>query len=240
MAIVSEDLRYTAIDTEMHGRLFRDDAWTGPRPAVLVFPEGFGISDHTYDAARRITELGYIGMACDIYGGAHFHNGPCPDLVERNLKLTSDRNRMRATGTVPLDLLRARDDVDAARIAAAGYCIGGTLAMELAFAEAPIRAAVAFHPSFRGLTLDDAGKSSCPVHLHIGVDDYAAPPEARAAFETAMRGTGVRWRMMLYGGVKHSFANPDCAGMGDAVAYDAEVHEDSWCSMAELFERQFA
>jgi dienelactone hydrolase len=240
MAIVSEDVRYTAIDSEMHGRLFRDDRWRSCRPAVMVFPEGFGISEHTYDAAQRITELGYIGLACDVYGEAYFHNGPSAELVERNRRVTSDQRRLRATGISALNLLRARDDVDASRIAAIGYCLGGTIAMELGFAAAPIAAIASFHPSFRGLTLPDAGNTPCPMDLYMGAEDYASPPEARTAFEAAMKGTGVRWRMILYGSVKHSYTNPNCSGMGDAVAYDAEAARHSWESMAALFEEAFA
>jgi dienelactone hydrolase len=240
MAIVSEDIRYTAVDSEMHSRLFRDEGWTDRRPAVMIFPEGFGISEHTYDAAFRIAELGYVALACDVYGEGYFHNGPCPELVERNLKLTSDQNRMRRAGFAPLELLQARGDVDASRIAAAGYCLGGTVAMELGFAAAPIRCVTSFHPSFRGLTLAEAGNTRCPIDLYMGADDYASPPEARAAFEEAMKETGVRWRMIVYGAVKHSFANPNCAGMGDAVAYDAEATRHSWESMSDLLARTFA
>ena len=240
MAIIGEDVRYTAFDNTMHGRVFRDDRWTDPRPAVLIFPEGFGISEHTYDAARRVTELGYIGMACDLYGEAYFHNGPSDYLAARNRELTSNQALLRTTGTSALELLRARGDVDSARIAAAGYCFGGTIAIELGFAAAPIVAVASFHPSFRGLTLVDAGNTRCPMHLFIGAEDYSAQPAARMPFEEALNGAGVRWRMTLYGSVKHSYTNPDCQGMGDAVEYDAEADQDSFESMARLLARAFA
>lgn len=236
MAIVSEDIRYRAQGRTMHGRLFRDDAWQGARPAVTVFPEGFGISDHTYEAARRIARLGYLGFACDLYGEGFFHNGPHPYLGERNTELTTDRQALRAIGTSALAVLHARADVDAARIAAIGYCLGGTIAIELGFAGERLAAISTFHPTFRGLTLADAANTPCPMQLFVGADDYACRPEARVTFEAAMEGTGVRWQMTVYGGVRHSFTNPDCQGMGDKVAYDAEADRHSWSEMAALFE----
>jgi dienelactone hydrolase len=76
MSVKAEDVRY---GSSMHGRLFRDDLSSDPRPGVLVFPEGFGISDHTYKAAERVAALGYVALACDLYGGGYFHNGPSPE-----------------------------------------------------------------------------------------------------------------------------------------------------------------
>jgi dienelactone hydrolase len=239
MAIVSEQIRYPALDMAMHGRLFRDDSWREPRPAVLIFPEGFGISQHTYDAARRVAELGYVGMACDLYGEGYFHNGPSQYLRERNVVITTQQAVMRATGTSALDVLRARADVDPARIAAAGYCLGGTIAMELGFAGAPIVGIASFHPSFKGMTYADVANVLCPMEIFLGAEDYASPPEARALFEQAMHGKGVRWRMTVYGSVKHSYTNPNCEGMGDAVAYDAEADAHSFHAMAKMLEEVF-
>ena len=240
MAIASEDIRYVSNGTEMHGRLFRDDGWTGQRPAVLVFPEGFGISEHTFAAARRMTELGYIGVACDLYGGGYFHNGSMPRHISENERFTAEPERLLAVGTGALEHVRARDDVDGSRIAASGYCLGGTIAMALAFDVAPIVAVASFHPSFRCLPLANAAKIVCPMHLFIGSLDYAAPPEARAAFEKAMGASGAAWRLMLYGGVKHSFTNPNIEGLGDRAAYDPEADAHSWASMAALFEKTLA
>ncbi|MEZ5736789.1 MAG: dienelactone hydrolase family protein [Novosphingobium sp.] len=240
MVIVSEEVRYRALDLSMRGRLFRDDSARGTRPAVLIFPEGFGISEHTYAAARRVAELGYVGLACDLYGDAYFHNGPSDYLRERNVALTTDQALMRATGTSALDVLHARADVDNARIAAAGYCLGGTIAMELGFAGAPVAAIASFHPSFKGMTYADAANVPCPMEIFLGAEDYASPPETRALFEQAMHGKGVRWRMTVYGSVKHSYTNPNCEGMGEAVAYDEEADRHSWNAMVAMLETAFA
>ena len=237
---MNEDVRYTALDTPMHGRLFRDPSATGPQPGVLVFPEGFGISEHTYGIAEKLAALGYVALAADLYGEGFFHNGPSADIATRNAKITADPARMQAVGRSAFDLLAARPEVDAGRIAACGHCFGGTVATALAFSGAPVAAVASLHPSFRGLDLDRAANARCPIHLFVGAEDYAAPPAARAGFEAVMAGTGVRWRMTVYGGVKHGFTNPDCEGMGEKVAYDAEADADSWAQMTALFAAAFA
>ncbi|MGI4755755.1 MAG: dienelactone hydrolase family protein, partial [Janthinobacterium lividum] len=45
----------------------------GARPAVLVFPEAFGLSDHARNRAQRLAELGYAALACDLHGEAALH-----------------------------------------------------------------------------------------------------------------------------------------------------------------------
>lgn len=245
MTIVAEDIRYPLRnpdlpDLTMHGRLFREKALDGPRPAVMIFPEGFGISEHTYRAARRLAERGYVALACDLYGNGYFHNGPSEYLRERNVAITTNTALMRATGTSALEAVRVRADVDRTRIAAIGYCLGGTIAMELGFAGAPIVGIASFHPSFKGMTYADAAQLPCPMEIFLGAEDYASPPETRALFEQAMHGKATRWQMTVYGSVKHSYTNPDCQGMGDAVAYNAAADRHSWQAMLQMLDAVFA
>lgn len=236
MTVKAEDVRYEgAAGASMEGRLFRDDQSPDPRPGVLVFPEGFGISEHTYNAAERIAGLGYVAMACDLYGGGYFHNGPSPETQRRVSAIMAKPKGLLAIGNAAYNHLRSLACVDPDRIAAIGYCLGATVAMELAFSGAPIRAVAGFHPSFTGSTLADAEQTLGHLHLFVGAEDYAAPPQARAEFEQALAGKGVRWRMTVYGSVKHSFTNPNCAGMGDKVAYDAEADQHSFEAMRALF-----
>ncbi len=239
-SLIGEDVTYPAGDVSMRGRLFSDPRQPGPRPGVLVFPEGFGISEHTFGEARRIASLGYIALACDLYGGGYFHNGPSPVTLEKKNSVMS-RLGLAGIGSSALRFLASRPEVDPRRIAACGYCLGATVAIELALRGEPIVAVAAFHPSFDALSLEPPVRLSCPVHLFMGTRDYANSPEKRAPFESALK--QVRepsWRMTLYGGVKHSYTNPNIVGMGEACGYDQEAHEHSFNSLAQLFGQCFA
>jgi dienelactone hydrolase len=236
MTIVSENVRYRAADLSMHGRLFRDAGATSPLPGALVYPDGFGIGEHAYEVAERLAGLGYVALACDLYGEAYCSGGPCPEVKARNDRISVDPGLFRAIATTPYELLRNRPEVDGARIVAAGYCFGGALGLDLAFTGAEVAAVASFHPSFRVLSLPEAGKARGRLHLFVGAEDYAAPPEARAELEAAFAGQGVRWRMTLYGGVKHAFTTRNCEGMGDKVAYDAEADRDSWAQSLAMFD----
>jgi dienelactone hydrolase len=242
MAIVSEDIRYTANGLAMHGRVFRDDKLTGPRPGVLVHPEGYGVSDHTYGMARRHAELGYVALACDLWGEAYYRNGGGEETRARHDKLRATPNGLLNVGKSAYEALIARPDVDRKRIATSGYCIGATIAIELSFSGGvPIAAVAGFHPTFHGVTHENAGNAKGPVHVYMGDLDYACPPADRAKFEAALKAKGIPWRMTIYGNVKHSYTNPDCMALNEPTqAYDAAAAKHSWDAMADLFREAFA
>lgn len=238
MTPIGENVSYAAGKTVMQGRLFTHPTRSDALPGVLVFPEGFGISEHTFQEAQRIRDLGYVVLACDLYGGGYFYNGPSPVTVERRDRALAELG-LAGIGTSALRYLSSRPEVDSRRIAACGYCLGATVAMELALIGEPIAAVAGFHPSFHALSLERPRNPSCPIHLFMGTLDYANSPEMRAPFESALKHTP-SWRMTIYGGVRHSFTNPNVQGMGDACGYDREAHEHSFAGLATLFKQRFA
>ena len=65
----TESVRYDADGLQMIGHFAYDENDSKKRPAVLVFPEAFGLGDHAKTRAERIAaELGYVAMACDLHG----------------------------------------------------------------------------------------------------------------------------------------------------------------------------
>jgi dienelactone hydrolase len=228
-------LEYTADGLPMKSDLYLPDA-AGKRPGVLVFPEAFGIGEHVRARARRLAEQGYVALACDLHGNADRY-----DRIEEVMgligPLRGEVARIRARAAGGFDALRARPEVDPARIAAIGFCFGGTMSLELARGGADIRAAIGFHSGLATVAPDDAKHIKARVLVCIGADDPAIPAEERAAFEQEMRAGGVNWQMHLYGGVVHSFTNDKAAALGQPgfARYDADADARSWRAMRELF-----
>jgi dienelactone hydrolase len=134
-----------------------------------------------------------------------------------------------------------RPEVDASKVAAIGYCFGGTLSLELARSGAPIKGVVGFHSGLATALPQDAKNIKGKVLVCIGADDPGVPPEQRAAFEQEMRDGRVDWRMHLYGGVVHSFTNPDAVKLNNPAfaRYDEEADKRSWGEMMSLFKEVF-
>ena len=236
MTITTETIRYSGDDLAMIGTLYADDAQAGPRPGVLVFPEAFGPGPHAHGRARRLAEAGYAAMACDLHGDGRTI-GSLAEVMPllEGLRPHPPKIRSRASGA--FGALCASPLVDAARVAAIGFCFGGTMALELGRSGASIAAIVGFHSGLQTAAPQDAKNIGCPVLVCIGADDPGIPAEQRAAFEAEMREGGVDWTMHLYGGVVHSFTNPDADKLGrpEFARYDARADARSWTAMIALF-----
>ncbi|HEY1584794.1 MAG TPA: dienelactone hydrolase family protein, partial [Polyangia bacterium] len=183
----------------------------------------------------RYAELGYVAFTLDYYGDGR----PLADrsaIGERLQRFSNDPPFARRVGTAGLDVLLRQPRTDASRIAAVGYCFGGSMVLELARTGADIKAVVGFHPGLQDRR-DDSANIRGAVLMCAGADDPIVPLDHRRAFEEEMRAAGVDWRMNLYGGAKHSFTNPQVDALGsDALAYDRRTDERSWRAMLDLFD----
>lgn len=229
-----ETVTYDADGVTLKSRLFYKE-YGEPRPAVLVFPEAFGLGDHALSRAQRLAEMGYVSLASDIHGNGRLLK-QLDEAVGLLQPLYDDRKRMRARGLAALELLTQRKEVDPRRVASIGFCFGGTMSLELARGGADIKAVVGFHS---GLATN--APSPRPIRSRIlvciGADDPFIVPDERAAFEAEMRKAGADWQMHIYGGAVHSFTNREADGRGrpEAMRYSAEADARSWASMQELF-----
>jgi len=237
----TEILSYEADGLNMQASLYFEAGVSGQRPGILVFPEAFGLGEHAKSRARKLAGLGYIALACDLHGESKVFDdlGAVMPLIGA-LREAPARIRARAQGG--LHALLARPEVDASRIAAIGYCFGGTMALELARGGAPIAGAVGFHSGLATAAPQDAHQIKGKVLVCLGADDPGIDSDQRKAFEAEMRAGKVDWQMNLYGGVVHSFTNPaaDAMGRPDFARYDAKADARSWAAMRAFFDEIFA
>jgi dienelactone hydrolase len=237
--VATRDVEYDVAGGTMIGRLAVPDG-DGRRPAVLIAHEGPGLDDYQKDRAARFAELGYVAFALDYHGGGK----PLADrdeMMPRLAKLAEDPDRVRTLGQAGLDVLLAEPRADPSKVAAVGYCFGGTLVLELARSGADLKAVVGMHPGLATARPEDAANITGRVLVCVGSEDPFISPEQRQAFEAEMRAAGVDWRMNLYGGAEHTFTHPwaeliDIPG----VKYHRLTDARSWRAMLDLFDEAFA
>ncbi len=116
---------------------------------------------------------------------------------------------MRARAAAGLDVLRNRPETDPARLAAIGYCFGGTTVLELARSGADLVSVVSFHGGLDTPTPGDARNIKGKVLVLHGGDDPFVPTKQVEAFQEEMRKGGVDWQFVTYGGAVHGFTNPE-------------------------------
>jgi len=238
----TDTIVYQADGLNMIGHFAFDETATGPRPGVLVFPEAFGLGPHAKGRAERIAaELGYAALACDLHGDQTIVSG-LEAVMGLLQPLRTETARVRARTVEAFAALAARPEVDATRIAAIGYCFGGTMSFELALTGADLKAAVGFHSGLAVTAPQDAAKIKGKVMALLGAEDPGIVAEARETFAKMLTDARVDWQMTLYGGVVHSFTNPEAEKLGrpEFARYDARADARSWVQMCDLLSEAFA
>jgi dienelactone hydrolase len=217
-----------------------DDAGGGRRPGVLVVHEGGGINEHPKQRAAMLAELGYVALACDMYGGGQFVS----DRARRGQlmgELRSEPAKLRRRVQAGLDALAAEASVDPGKLGAIGFCFGGMTVLELARSGAPIAGVVSFHGILDTEQPAEAGAIKARVLVLHGSADPFAPMAKVAAFSEEMQRAEANWQVNVYGGAQHGFTRVDAAQLGMAgVAYHAEADRRSWQAMQSFFVDAFA
>jgi dienelactone hydrolase len=227
-------LNYSAEGVDFVGTLFLP-AGSGKAPGVLVAHESPGVTGHTLDAAERLAGLGFAALATDYQGGGQVVTDR-DEMMRRYGWFMEDPSHIRARMGAALEALKAQPRVNAWRLAAVGYCYGGTAALELARGGADLKAVVGFHSGLGTARPQDAGNIKGKVLVQIGADDPVISPDQRAGFEQEMTAAGVDWRMVVYGRTGHSFTNPEADGWGmPGFAYHHDSDRRSWTAMSDLF-----
>jgi dienelactone hydrolase len=236
--MTSSDVEYSIDGKRYLGHLAVPDG-DDRRPGVLVCHEGPGLDDHAKGRADRLAaELGYVAFALDYHGDGR--PLPMAEVMPKLGELMGSPERTRQLGRAGLDVLLANPRVDHAKVAAIGYCFGGTMALELARDGADLAAVVGFHSGLATAAPANKGAVKAKVLTCIGVDDPIIPPEQRGAFEAEMNAAGADWRMNLYSHAAHSFTNPAAGALGmPGIAYHAPTDARSWRAMIDLFEEVF-
>jgi len=155
-AIHTETVDYQQGGATLEGYLAYDDSISGKRPGVLIVDQWMGITDTEKMRAKMLAQMGYVAFCADIYG-----KGVRPTTVQeagaQAGKYKGNRQLLRARVNAALDELKSNDLVDTNRVAAIGYCFGGTTAIELARSGAQLNGVVSFHGGLDSLLAGHEG-----------------------------------------------------------------------------------
>ncbi|HEX8240664.1 MAG TPA: dienelactone hydrolase family protein [Allosphingosinicella sp.] len=227
-------IRYEAGDGVALTGYVADGSGGRPAPGVLVAHEGGGLGRHTKERARRLGELGYLAFALDYYGE---EDPPLERAMALGKALRGDRPLFLSRLAAGLAVLTAQANVDRARLAGIGYCMGGAAVIELARTGAPFVALVGFHSGFVPGTPEENEAIKGKLLLCHGADDPIVTAAQRDAFLAEATAARIDWQLHLYGGVGHSFTNPDIDAHGlPGFAYDEAADRRSWAAMLNLFD----
>lgn len=234
--IKEQPVEYQSSGVACEGWSAVDAAKPGRKPAVLIVHQWTGISDNEKMRARMLAEMGYNVLCADVYGKGIRPQPPAAGQEAGKYK--GNRPLLRERVNAALEVLRKDPNTDPARIAAIGYCFGGTAVIELARSGASVKGVVSFHGGLDSPTPGDGKNIKCKVLALHGADDPFVPKDEIAAFEKEMKDAGVEYKLVQYPGAVHAFTQK-AAGSDNSkgAAYNEAADKASWEEMKTFFSR---
>lgn len=238
--LVTKPVAYEHAGTKLEGYLAYDDAKASPAnkaAGVIVVPEWWGLTDYTKKRAEQVAELGYVAFAVDMYGAGITTEDPkkAGELAGQFYGKPLMAERAQAG----LDQLLATGLVDAGRVAAIGYCFGGSTVQALAYSGAPLAGIVSFHGGLLPVPADAAARNKAKILVCHGAVDPFVKKEDIDAFQKAMNDGKFDYQFISYAGAVHAFTNPDADRIakvtGLPIAYSAAADKRSWSHMRTFF-----
>lgn len=232
---VGTEVEYDAAGVPALGYLARPVDASGPLPGVLVVHDWLGVTDATRMRCDMLARLGYAAFAADVYGAdVRPDQGQAAQVAGQ---FYGDQELWRTRLTAALDRLAAEPDVDSARLAAIGYCFGGSSALQLARTGADLRAVVSFHGGLQAGPEGEAAKIRAKVLVLTGAADPLVPDSDVVAYEEDLRSAPeVDWQLVSYSGALHAFTVPNANAPQFGAAYQEKADRRSWVAMKAFFD----
>ena len=197
----------------------------GPFPTVIMIHEFFGLNESIVSKADLLAQEGYLVIAPDTFRGS------TTSWIPRAIYqvITTKPEAINADLDSVYAWLESQPDVDADRVATAGFCYGGRASLAYSLHNPGLAATVIFYGSPE---TDPAILKTLPgpVLGIFGGADQSIPVEDVNAFETALQEAGVPHEITIYDGQPHAFVT-DAAGIQSGGAQG-----EAWAQMLAFLE----
>jgi dienelactone hydrolase len=130
-----------------------------------------------------------------------------------------------------LSVLRELPETDPDRLAAVGYCFGGTGVLELARAGADVKAVVSFHGGLDSPNPEDGANIQASVLMLHASHDPTTPPEQIDALVAELDTHNVDWQLNYYAHHGHHFTDPE-----HKSGYNPVADRRSWAAALHFLE----
>lgn len=237
-----EPVEWTLDGTRFEGVLVHDDANDRPRPGLVLVPNWRGIGEDAIAQARDLAGDDYVVLVADLYGADVRPDGT--DAARRaSAPLREDRALMRQRMHKVVDVLQAqagRVPVDPARIAAVGFCFGGTAVLELARSGRDVAGVVSLHGGLGTPMPARAGAVEASVLVLNGAADAGVTAADIAAFKAEMDAAGADWQFVDFSGAVHCFAEPSAGDGPGNCRYDPRAAARAYGMLRDFLAERFA
>ena len=225
---------------------------TGSHPAVIIWPDAFGLRPAMVDMGKRIAADGYSVLVPNPY--YRMAKAPGIEMAGFNFQNQADMAKLRplmgsigAAGAAEKDaaafvaFLDAQKQVNAAKkIGTQGYCMGGPLVFRT-MAAVPNRlgAGGSFHGG--GLVTDQPTsphlmipKMKGRLYVAVASNDDSRQPDAKDKLKEAFTAANVPAEIEVYKSL-HGWCVPDMPAAADSPIYNKPEAEKAWAKRVALY-----
>ena len=226
---------------------------TGSHPAVIVWPDAFGLRPATRDVGKRLAAEGYSVLVPNPF----YRVAKAPvftDVSNFNFSNPTDRAKLQplmasitAAGAAEKDaaafvaFLDAQPQVNKSKkIGTQGYCMGGPLVVRSAAAVANrIGAGASFHGGGLVTANPDsphllAPKIKARMYFAVASNDDKSQPEANDKLREAFAAANVPAEVEVYPSL-HGWCMPDMPLSNGAPIYNKPDAEKAWAKLLALY-----
>ncbi|MCA0131698.1 dienelactone hydrolase family protein [Winogradskyella alexanderae] len=239
--IKGTEVIYATDSTNLKGYIAYDENITEKRPAVLIVHEWWGHNEYVRERADMLAELGYTAMAVDMYGDGKQAAHP-DDAGKFARSVFMNLPEAKARFNAAVELLKTHESVDTDKLAAIGYCFGGSVVLTMANSGADLDAVAAFHSGVALPVMPNDQLKARVLVCNGGADPFISP-ESITTFTKAMDSIGAKYEYIAYPDVLHSFtskaADENAKKFDLPLAYDGEADTKSWNSLQQMLNEVF-
>jgi len=238
LALKEETVTIKSDNASLISLLVYNDSVKTRRPAVIVVPEWWGLTEYPKMRARELAKLGYVALALDMYGDGKV--AAAPDSANAwSGAFYKNPQMAKARIDAAIAALRANPLVDTANIAAIGYCFGGGVLLNTARLGDDLKGVVSFHGTLLGGTPARKDLLRTKILVCYGNADQFETAAHVATFKKQMDSIGASYTFIGYDSAQHAFTNPAATELGLKfklpIAYNAKADTASWNDMKNFF-----
>jgi carboxymethylenebutenolidase len=212
-----KSVTYKSGDETVQGILYTP-AGKAPFPAIIVIHEYWGLNDWVKEQASKLSDLGYVTLAIDLYRGKV---ATTPDVAHEIMRGVPE-DRAKRDLHAAFEFLASQPNVRKDRIGSIGWCMGGGYSLDVALQE-PALAADVINYGHLATDPEALKKINAPILGSFGGQDRGITPDDVHKFEATLKQLGKQVDVKIYDDAGHAFENPN-----NKDGYRAADAADAW------------
>src|SRR5271166_6134004 len=198
--LVTKTVSYEQIGTKLEGYLAYNDSATekGKVPGIVVYPEWWGLNGYIKGRAEQLAKMGYVAFAADMYGAGQSTTDPAK--AKEFASQFYGKPLMAERAQAALDQLLKTGLVDENKVAAIGFCFGGSTSLALAYSGAPLAGVVTFHGGLIPAPAGAAQRTKAKFLILHGALDPLVGKDAVDKFVKSMNDGKLDFQFIEYSG----------------------------------------